>query len=92
MRGTGQHGVAAEGTDGLGDARVVGGDGYRIDRSGRGGPPIDVLHHGTAGDIDERLAWEAGGGESRRDQGDRAEGLRRPTEGISERVRVHVEC
>jgi len=50
---------AAEPFDGCRDPVIVGGDDNRIDAARVGGATIDVLDHGTAGDIGERLPRES---------------------------------
>ena len=58
---TSQQHLGAKGLAGLDDARVVGGDHHTAGRALPGLLP-DVLHHGLAGDVLQRLAGQAGGG------------------------------
>jgi hypothetical protein len=49
---------------------VVGGDDYRIDAARRGGASINMLDHGTAGDVGERFSRQTYGVVSSGDDGD----------------------
>jgi hypothetical protein len=75
----GHDGVAAEVLDRLEDPSIVGGHDDAHDRRRRGGTPIDVLDHGTAGDVGQGLARKAARLVSRGDDGD--SGDRNPERG-----------
>ena len=62
---TGHAGFATEGSDGVDDALVVGGDYNMMNGLGLPGAFVDALDHGFACERDERLAGKARGGVSR---------------------------
>lgn len=69
MVGTGDDRFAAEGLDGAFDAGVLGGDDHARNQACLAHALRDALDHGFTGDHRQRLAREARGGVSRRNDG-----------------------
>ena len=74
-----------------GDPLVIGRHDHGIHAARGGRAPIDVLDHGTAGDVGERLARETRGVVSSGDDGDDCGEGECSVEGIREPDRVHDE-
>ena len=58
--GRGHDDLAAERSDRIEDALVVGGDQQVVQQGGQRGDLVDTLHHGLAADIAQRFAGQAG--------------------------------